>query len=363
MLEGTPSPEPPAQEQPVLKMSGDVPVVVPAVVPIIDQLMMFNRTQFDNMPTVSQQTLLEQVFYDPAIPHVPAQHLKIRKSFFRCVRDGKVVDCMGDELVVTCPVLQGQGIALFRGTMLTNDQSQRIAVGKRQYLITVGDDQVLNCGYYAGMRPPMCMASIANQADDTVYSHHLDRHLSREDNNSAVELFCEMGQDPQIHTKAVLYALWPAESFSVRMWDYGVDYRMPGTGVETPVPSTPSARSAQGQSMSVATTPATPHRLGKRFCEKVEYMDKFGFTFFDAVPELAFERAHSEGLEAEAEEEQETNKDSSASGDELEERVAELPGDVHQCRLWESFESSDSESSSRSDMSGTSSSSSSGETP
>ena len=229
---------------------------------------------------------------------------------------------MGDELVVTCPVQQGQGIAVFKGRMLTNDQSDRIAQGRRQYLITVGDDQVLDCGYYATMRPPMCFASLANQADGSVYSYHLNRHLTVEDNNSAVELFCEMGKDPREHTQAVLYALWPAEAFSIRMWHYGDDYRMPGAGPETPVPRTPVVRRAfQDVLLSPrTTTPATPHRIGRRFREKIEFLDNFGFSHFDAVPELAFENAHSEAVQAQQQREQEKLR-------EIEETFARLEAD------------------------------------
>jgi hypothetical protein len=140
---------------------------------------------------------------------------------------------------------------------------------------------------------------MANQADESVYSHHLDRHLTVEDNNSAVELFCKTGADPLTDTQAVLYALWPAEAFSVRMWDYGDDYRMPGAGPETPVPNTPVVKGLRGASEPERTTPATPHRRGQRFREKVEFLDNIGFSHFDAVPELAFENAHSEAVQAE----------------------------------------------------------------
>ena len=264
--------------------------------PEVDRLSLFNHAQFttDAVTLEQYEASLVEVWYNPDIPPVQPECLKVRKSFFRAVDDNQVHDCMGDELIVTCPVKCGQGIAFFSGRVMSNAQVDRLPANARQYLITVEDDEVLDCSSFALSVPPGCYASKANQADSQVYSYHLNRHLTLADNNTAVEAWRNPRQ-PE-HLSLVLYALRDQEEYSILMWHYGPDFSMFD-------PGTPTPRKSKAALHTPINSPATPNRRqGQRFMDKVMSLEKRGYGMFDASTELAFEGAHKDGLDGLAEE-------------------------------------------------------------
>jgi hypothetical protein len=86
-----------------------------------------------------------------------------------------------------------------------------------QYLIQIGDDEVLDCRLAATARPPQCYASNANQAQGLVLH---GRRLTVNHNNAAVELSTAADGT----CIATLYAVVRIPATHEIMWSYGEEF-------------------------------------------------------------------------------------------------------------------------------------------
>ena len=148
---------------------------------------------------------------------VPASSLRATPSRYGCYRGDAVVRAVGDALTSTVAIEAGQPIATFFGTVITAEQAQAmIDDSQGRYLIEVGDNAVMDCRLTATVRPPLCYASIANQAQGLLLH---GRILTVNHNNA----FAEQAADG---TESVtLYAVVhiPADQQEI-MWTYGDNF-------------------------------------------------------------------------------------------------------------------------------------------
>jgi hypothetical protein len=155
---------------------------------------------------------------DGAIPMVSASALRVAPSRYGCYRGGAVVNAVGDALTATEDIAAGQAIATFTGTLVTMEQARAMQEHSQgQYLIQIGDDEVLDCRLAATARPPQCYASNANQAQGLVLH---GRILTINHNNAAVELSTAADGT----CIATLYAVVRIPATHEIMWSYGEEF-------------------------------------------------------------------------------------------------------------------------------------------
>jgi len=117
-----------------------------------------------------------------ADPVDPAQ-LCVAPSTYWSMRSGVVSPNMGDGLFSLITIEPGTRIATFNGTRITRQEARDIPHGGNNYLISMEDDTVLDCMANATARPPLCLASISNQAD-AAWDPVAQRFLTYHNNNA-----------------------------------------------------------------------------------------------------------------------------------------------------------------------------------
>ena len=153
-------------------------------------------------------------------------------------------------------------------------------------LITVRDNRLLDCGYHTTtMCPPMCLfALLANQADSSVNSYsRLNRHHAVEDNESAVELFCEMNRDPRGHVAgSSLRVVTRGGVFNshVERRRRLLDSRNRSQDASSQRTSGSTSSPRRVQPWLRVTTAAMPHRSLDEAALPLEFLDNFGFSHF-----------------------------------------------------------------------------------
>jgi hypothetical protein len=221
---------------------------------------------------------------DPAL-------LCVGSSIYMGMRDGEFADNMGDALSASVTIEAGTMIATFTGTRISRQAARDIPHGENNYLISMQDGTVLDCRHNATIRPPACLASIANQADGA-YDATTGRILTYDDNNAYVVWRLVLGV-----MVATLYAVKQIVEGDEIMWAYGPSfaYGFDASTVYSTSSSEPSFDSDSTTSRVLSPDPlASAQPLGARgrLLAVHQRLRAAGFTHGeDAYPEYGFSNA------------------------------------------------------------------------
>jgi hypothetical protein len=235
--------------------------------------------------------LCDDIFINNSIPMVPVSSLLVVPSRYGCYRGGAVVRAVGDALTSNVDIAEGQAIAAFHGTIVTMAQAREMQEDSQgRYLIQVSDDEVLDCRLDASARPPLCFASIANQAQGLL----LHGRLLTVNHNAAVELSDVVDGPPT----ATLYAVVHIPAFQEVMWSYGEEFEAGFEQSQSSLSSHVSEISSDEEedeerdtSVSMPSDserPAVPVGGRTRHQRVIARLEAANFDDRDAIPELAF---------------------------------------------------------------------------
>ena len=236
--------------------------------------------------------LCDDIFINNSIPMVPASSLLVVPSQYGCYRSGAVVRAVGDALASSVDIAVGQAIAAFHGTTVTMAQAREMQEDSQgRYLIQVSDDEVLDCRLDAAARPPLCFASIANQAQGLLLHGRL---LTVNHNNAAVELSDVVNGPPT----ATLYAVVHIPAFQEVMWSYGEEFEAGFEQSQSSLSSHVSEISSDEEEEEEKDTsvsmpsdsgrPTVPVGGRTRHRQVIARLEAANFDSRDAIPELAF---------------------------------------------------------------------------
>ena len=107
-----------------------------------------------------------------------------------------------------------QIIAIAKGDRITMELADELQYPGNRYLVALTDDVALNCSVYADCQRPVCMFSMANNADGLI-DHPNHCSLTDDDNNSAAWAGIYQGVEC-----VLLYALVDIDAHTDIMWNY-----------------------------------------------------------------------------------------------------------------------------------------------
>ena len=121
---------------------------------------------------------------------------------------------VGRSLQSYCKVEALQIIAIAKGDRITMQLADELQYPDNKYLVALTDDIALNCSSYANCQRPICMFSMANNADGLI-DHPNQCNLTDDNNNAAAWTGTYQGVEC-----VLLYALIDIEPYTDIMWNY-----------------------------------------------------------------------------------------------------------------------------------------------